>query len=411
MKIVQFTAENIKKLKVVDITPKGDFIEVTGKNGSGKTSVLDAIFWALAGKEAIQGEPIRQGEEKAVIRLDLGEIIVTRRFTKAGTTLVVESADGFRAPSPQAMLDSLIGHLTFDPLEFSRMEPKKQFDLLRKIADVKIDFEAFAAADKKDTEARRDANRDIKNLEAQISGIVVAADVPDQPVSVDDLMKQLNELEDWNSAVAADELKLEGLKRRLNELGNRKEELNRQLMDVDNQITKVCQDINAVPKTEAKPTTDVKSKIAGAQAVNKAFDEKRRKQTLQLKLDDLREQSDGLTIKMEERQAARIKAVQESKMPIDGLSFGDNEVLFNGLPFVQLSSAEQLRISMAIAMAANPMLRVIRIKDGSLLDDSSLKLIHEAARDRDYQVWCERVDTSGKIGIVMEDGTVAANNQ
>ena len=62
MKILKLTAENIKKLKVVEITPQGNVVQITGRNGSGKSSTLDAIWWALAGKEAIQGKPIREGE-------------------------------------------------------------------------------------------------------------------------------------------------------------------------------------------------------------------------------------------------------------------------------------------------------------------------------------------------------------
>src|SRR5262245_48332437 len=96
MKIVQLTDENVKKLKVVDITPTKDFIQITGKNGSGKTSVLDSIWWALGGKDGIQNKPIRDGAEKARIRLNLGELVVERRFTAAGTSLTVENAEGAR---------------------------------------------------------------------------------------------------------------------------------------------------------------------------------------------------------------------------------------------------------------------------------------------------------------------------
>jgi len=85
-------------------------------------------------------------------------------------------------------------------------------------------------------------------------------------------------------------------------------------------------------------------------------------------------------------------------------------VTYGGIPFDQASSSEQLRVSMSIAMAANPKLRVIRIQDGSLLDDNSMAAIAETAKANDYQIWIERVDDSGKVGIVIEDGRVAAVN-
>ncbi|MGI9420342.1 MAG: hypothetical protein ACR2RA_21165, partial [Geminicoccaceae bacterium] len=67
--------------------------------------------------------------------------------------------------------------------------------------------------------------------------------------------------------------------------------------------------------------------------------------------------------------------IEAVKMPIDGLGLGDGVVTLNGIPFDQVSTAEQMRTSVALAMAANPTLKVIRIKDGSLLDDDSLAMI------------------------------------
>ena len=80
MKIISLTAENIKKLVVVEITPQGNLVEITGKNGAGKTSVLDAIWWALAGASHIQTKPNRTGATNAPRKLYLGEVGVPRTF-------------------------------------------------------------------------------------------------------------------------------------------------------------------------------------------------------------------------------------------------------------------------------------------------------------------------------------------
>ena len=133
MKIISLTAENIKKLVAVKIVPDSHVVEITGRNASGKSSVLDSIWWALAGAKSHQSRPIRRGQTKALIRLDLGDIIVTRKFreNKKGrvtTSLIVETTEGARFPSPQAMLDKLMETLAFDPLEFSRMDASRQYD-------------------------------------------------------------------------------------------------------------------------------------------------------------------------------------------------------------------------------------------------------------------------------------------
>jgi recombinational DNA repair ATPase RecF len=97
MKIVNRKAENFKKLVAVEISFTDNNVIVTGKNGAGKSSVLDAIWWALSGKKHIQDKPIREGQTKAMIRLDLGTIIVERVFNEKGSSLkVMAERRGFK---------------------------------------------------------------------------------------------------------------------------------------------------------------------------------------------------------------------------------------------------------------------------------------------------------------------------
>ena len=112
----------------------------------------------------------------------------------------------------------------------------------------------------------------------------------------------------------------------------------------------------------------------------------------------------AINLRMEGRKTERAEALARAEMPVEGISIGDGEVLYKGLPFAQASAAEQIRVSMALGMASNPRLRVLRIVDGSLLDDDSLAMIGEEAGKQGFQVWIERVDTSGKVGVLMEDG-------
>jgi hypothetical protein len=93
---------------------------------------------------------------------------------------------------------------------------------------------------------------------------------------------------------------------------------------------------------------------------------------------------------------------------VPGLGFEEDAVTYNGLPFAQASDAEQIKVSIAMGMAGNPKLRVMRIKDGSLLDDDSMKVVEEMAVTNDFQVFVEVVDTSGKVGVYLVDGEIAA---
>ena len=51
--IVTLEAENIKRLKAVEITPEGNLVVVGGKNAQGKSSVMDSIAYALGGKKLV----------------------------------------------------------------------------------------------------------------------------------------------------------------------------------------------------------------------------------------------------------------------------------------------------------------------------------------------------------------------
>jgi hypothetical protein len=125
--VLELRAENVKRLSVVEIHPDpSGLVLIGGENGAGKTSVLDSIMWALAGGKSIQPVPIRDGETTAEIRLDLGDLIVVRRFTASGSTVKVSTKDGATYSSPQQILDAMVAKLAFDPLAFTKLKPEEQ---------------------------------------------------------------------------------------------------------------------------------------------------------------------------------------------------------------------------------------------------------------------------------------------
>jgi len=103
---------------------------------------------------------------------------------------------------------------------------------------------------------------------------------------------------------------------------------------------------------------------------------------------------------------AKREALAEADFPIDGLGFCEDGVTLAGVPLEQASQAELLRVSVAMGLALNPTLRVLLIRDGSLLDDDSMRLIAEMAAKADAQVWLERVGEGDKSAIIIEDGQI-----
>lgn len=428
MKIIAIEAENLKRLKAVRVEPRSALVEIAGKNGSGKTSLLDAIWWTICGTKNVQAQPIRKGEEEARVRLDLGDIIVTRRFrkTKAGETateVIVENAHGARFQSPQAMLDALVGDLAFDPLAFARAPAKQQFDMLRKFVPG-VDFDAIDKANKEDFDARRDLNRRAKEARAAADAIGVLN--PVGVIDVQALVAEIDEAGKHNAEIAERQARREQVSDRITaiqkDVATRREEIERlhrqikAMQDAAQRLENEAVDLmdklsKAPPLPEPIDTAPLRVHIQKAEDNNRKAESYMVRQRHVERAAELEAEADKLTQAMADRKAAKEKAIAEAAMPVPGLSFGeDGGVLLNGVPFDQASDAEQLRASVAIAAAMNPKLRVIRIRDGSLLDDDAMKALEEMASEREMQVWIERVGEriSGKFGVVIRDGSVAS---
>lgn len=429
MKIISLQAENFKKLHAIEITPDGNFVQITGRNGQGKSSTLDAIWVALAGIGVAPKEPIRKGAQSAKIRLDLGEIIVSRYFKRAEgseytTSLTVESSEGARYPSPQRMLDGLLGALSFDPLAFSRMDGKQQFDALRRFVP-DVDFDAIDRAQAGDYQRRTDVNRRQKDAKAAADQISVGFECPTTQIDESELVTKLKEAGDHNAEIERRKANREKLAvqiasrvTRCGEFQSRIRELEAQIAANEDQLqTEIATIKDERAKLESAPalpklidTAAVAVLLNAARVNNAQFIEwqnkfKRRTDFLDT-AKALATESDNLSAKMAQRLSDKQAAIASATLPITGISFGDGAVLLNDVPFDQASDAEKLRASVEMAMAANPKLRVIRIRDGSLLDEDGLRLVAEMADARDCQVWLERVDGSGKVGVVLENGSV-----
>lgn len=432
MKIVQLQADNFKRLVAVEITPEGHVVEVTGKNGSGKSSVLDAIYVALVGRSAAPPRPIRQGEEQCRITLDLGELVVTRTFTiKEGApytdTLKVENAEGLRYGKPQQVLDALLGEIGFDPFEFCQKKAAEQAEALLGMVPLPVDLDELAEKDESDYQNRRDINRDLTSLRSQLAAIPkeeLPEDLPDSSA----LQDQLATAADTNAAIERERMERDVAQRNINALGessrqkeSRAAELRAQAEALDAEATadakrssELALELQARPPLgEPVDTMALRQGIQAAERVAAMVARQKRRDELVKAVTAAEESSQALTDAMEAREKQRREALAGAKMPIEGLGFqiddkGKPLVTFGGVPFEQASTAEQLRASTAIAMAANPTLRVLQIKDGSLLDEDSMKLLAELAAEQDYQLWIERVGTDGGVGIIMENGAVKA---
>lgn len=395
MKIISLTAENVKRLRAVEITPDGNVVTVTGRNAQGKTSVLDAIWLALGGGAASREtvRPIRDGEDHASVTLDLGDLIVVRTWAGDKTTLTVKSADGAKYPSPQAVLDSLVGRLSFDPLEFTRLSARDQVTGLLGLVDLDVDLDDLSRKRQAAYDQRTEIGRQGKAL-GTIPAKVVA---PAQEVSASSLIGQIREAQSLASSQQDEAAALDMAVEKVSAL---KADLATWEATVKTRKAEVAAH-KPVPDVEA-----LEADLRSVEETNRAVRHNASVAEAKARKDALLAEYARLTKSIDDLDSTKARALAAATFPVPGLGFDDDGVTFDGIPFSQASSAEQIRVSLAMAMSLNPKLRVIRILDGSLLDTDNLALIGEMATAQDYQVWIERVSDSSATAVVIEDGAV-----
>lgn len=433
-RIIGLEAENVKRIKAVSIKPDGSIVEISGKNGQGKTSVLDAIWWALSEAKHIQDVPVRKGADRAIIKLDLGKLKITRTIRapkeeggEFGTTLKVENEEGAAYRSPQTMLDALVSGLSFDPLEFTRMKPADQFNACRRFVP-EFDFDANATARRAKFEERTGINRLAKDLNTQAEGVSVdlaaaglvkvdeaglVAELEQAGQTNADIEKRRGNRERAEAEIAENERFKQQLLTDAADLERQAKDKREHAERVAAQAAELRQKLDAAPPLPDPVNTELlTTQIAAARESNariaRAEEAARQRADLIKRAGEAEKKAEALTADIAGLDAAKAAAIKGAKMPVEGLSFGDGVVLLDGLPLDQASGAAQLRLSCAIASALNPKLRVLRVKDGALLDQDSMKLLADFAEANDMQIWIETVASDRPGAIVIEDGMVKA---
>jgi len=406
-RIVSLVAQNIKRLKAVRIRPDGAVVQITGRNAQGKSSVLDSIAMALGGKGSIPEAPIRNGKSKAKVIVDLGNMIVKRTWTDSGTYLSIEARNGSEIKSPQAVLDAMVGKLAFDPLAFSRMEPRRQAEIVKDVAGAdfsKLDSERVRLYDE-----RTEAGRRKKSAEARVEDLPTGSS---KEIDVAALAAEHEAAVKAASDIEREKMKKTALFNSGTELKNTIARIEADLEEKKKQLDKIREDFETQKKViddMAEGLVDpapIAERLKNAEKENgmarrrRASDEAFKQATAE---DD---EISKLTDAIEKIDVAKKEALAASKIPVKGMTFDENGVYLNGVPFGQASSSEQLRASVRMGLALNPKLRVLLVRDGSLLDSGAMAELAEIAEESDAQLWVERTTDGQAVGVVIEDGEV-----
>lgn len=418
MKILRLQAENFKRLRAIDITPNPDepVVVIGGANGAGKSSALDAIVAVLGGKAAMPAEPLRHGADDGHITLEVGDYVIRRRiWPDKPSDLVVTTRDGAAYKSPQAILDALYGDLTFDPQRFADADPKAQAAMLRQVVPLDIDLDQLDA-DIAEVFAERTA---VGRMAREAAAKVPAEPPPAEPLddTIEQLRADIAEVQVRVAKMDSAEGEHDRMIERRMAIDERRQYLQAELKRLDEE----SREVDARVKELSAEFIGRDEIVAGLEVMVHDYERRRNADILRARNMAARDhyaqaletatsytkRVEALTETLEKMRADRQAAIERAPMPVEGLAFGeDGLVTFRGVPFAQISTAEQTLVSFAIARAMNPKLEVVLIRHGSLLDEASRQVLYEAAREHKYQVWLEVVGDKDATGIIIEDGTV-----
>lgn len=427
-RIVSLQAENVKRLHAVNITPNGNLVIIGGKNAQGKSSVLDAIAMALGGADEVPSMPVRRGEGKASIVLDLGDIVVRRTFTarEGGDTasaLVVENKDKMRASAPQAILDKLTGKVTFDPLAFISMDAAKQAATLKRL--VGLDLSQLDSQRKKLYDERTLVNRDHEREAARFGLMPVHKDAPTEEQSVEAIVAERDRATAHNAKRSELEMKLREDSGLLSNAIFLRDSCASDIQSAEKRLASLRaslagqeERVATLTKAEAVSRAAVEQfapvdvgpiniRLSDVTMVNHKVRANKTRADAERTVQSVKAKSEALTSQIAEIDRQKDEALAALKFPVAGLSFDrEGGVIFNGVPFDQASAAERMRASVAIAAAMNPKLRVMLVRDASLLDEDGLAQLAKLAEEFDLQVWAERVGQGAECSVIIEDGNV-----
>jgi intein/homing endonuclease len=379
------------------------------------SSCIDAIVAALGGAKASPEEPIRRGERRARVVLDLGDLTVTRHWTEDGTSLVVEDSEGNPKRSPQALLDRLFSGIALDPIRFAALPPKEQADSLRRLAG--LDFTRLDADRQALYEERTLVNRRKVKAEGALAELGPVEDGPTEVVSVSDIARRLDvatAAERANNAkraaLAQARKASDAAQMRLNEIVNTINELLRKKADAEKRVEACRYEVTTALMDVADlsdPGVDaIREELARAEWDNERARGAGKARALAKEIEEATLESRRITEEIASIDAEKDAQLSEAKFPVDGLALNGDTVLYEGVPISQASTARQVRIGLAVAAALRPELRTCLVRDGSALDRESLAEVAAWAERSGMQVIMERVESDAPGGVVIEDGAV-----
>jgi hypothetical protein len=367
-----------------------------------KSSFLDSIFKIISGKD-LPSKITKEGEKSGFVEIDLGAMKVKATFNEKNEkmTLSIENEDGSLYKSPRTMLDELAGVIDFDLNSFFALTPKKKVDFIKNL--VGIDFTDLDERYKELFEERTYVNRKVKELESQ-QILFDKNKIESTPIEA--IQEKIKAAYESNKKIDGIKAGLDQRKERITENKKTIDELTLKISELKKCNGVLIEEItkgNAwLEKNQPIATEDLDAEMNAAVEFNKEVEKNKRGLELSNQLKEQIKNQDHLNAELEKVENTKRRVIAESKMPIPGLTFDDNQLYLNGLPFEksQINTAQLIIAGLQINLALLKDLKIARF-DGSLLDSENMKLVEAWAKENDLQLFVEFVERNGE-GLKIE---------
>ncbi len=416
MKIKQFSLENVKKVKVVEVTPAQNGLTVIGgKNGQGKTSVLDAIAWALGGENYRPSSPNREGSvlpPKLHVVLDNG-IVVER--TGKNSSLTVTDSTGKRAG--QRLLDEFVEKLALDLPKFMAQNSKDKARTLLRIIGMEDEVKRLDDQEQQLYNRRHALGQIADQKRKYAQEMQSFPGVPESPVSAGELIERQQAILLRNAENQKKRDNVQFLVQQHSILVQRIESLSAQIAaligqkkEAEESFRQLQQDLETA-KLDAstlqdESTAELEESIRQVDEINRKVRANLDKEKAVEDADAMTRDYDAMTAQIEAVRDERTKLLQDAHMPLPDLTVEQGELLYKGKAWDCMSSSEQLRVSVAIVRAINPKCNFVLIDKTEAMDVDTMREFGEWLEKEGLQAICTRVGTDGACQIIIEDGTV-----
>jgi DNA repair exonuclease SbcCD ATPase subunit len=423
VRISALEIENLKRVRAVTLDCSGKALSVIGgRNGQGKTSVLDAICWALGGDRFRPSKPVHEGAEEAYVKIDLDNGVTVERKGVNGS-LKVTSATG---KGGQSLLNEFVNLFALNlPKFMAATGTEKAKMLLEAFPDLGPTLQRLNEAAKALYNERHAMGQVADRKKKYAAELPFDALAPDEPLSGAEMAKRMQEALSHNArndslrndaARAAESLTASEARVRMT--AKRVAELEVALADAQSEASKASADaqrartsVEAAKATAAQlqdqDTSSIEAELEQIDALNARVRANESKRMAEHESEQLSAQYAEIGDKLEETRAERIKLLAAVKMPLDGLSIDEEgELIFADQRWDCMSGSEQLRVATAICAAMQPKCAFVLLDKLEAMDTQTLREFGAWLEERGLQAIGTRVGTGEENSIVIEDGVV-----